>query len=265
MKEISTSKYIISIIILIVIVLFFMSTTLFVYKFANTELSDKIADWGNFGNYIGFPMTMLTIVLLLLTFLEQRRTNNLSLFESAFWKLYDCVKLNNVDSVFMFITKHFAHKELSKKVSKSEYALLLQYYWGISTLNIDTNISSLFIIINYVVTDNRINNQDKRKFLDVIYSQLSEREYFCLLCYILWLSYNRQYQLLVSDPMLFSYHKIYDEKLRALVDILKSNQTLEILDCLYDDKDKYGDNEDRCDESYLNTLKRISPNNHTIS
>ena len=253
-----TSKSIISIFILIVIVVFIMSTTLFLYKFADSELSDKITDWGSFGNYIGFPMTLLTIILLLLTFLEQKRTNDINQFETAFWRLYDKIELRSIDSVFNLIKQHFGYKELSKELNISECALLLQYYWGMTTLGINTRIETLFNVVNFVLTDNRINNKDKAKYINIVYSQISERDFFCLICFVLWLHYNKQYSKLIHDPMLFSFQNLYDKKIKALIGLLKTKQEIEILHYEYDDKDKYGDLGNRIKEFYIDTLKRLN-------
>ena len=258
MKATYTSKSIISIFILIVIVVFIMSTALFLYKFADSELSDKMTDWGSFGDYIVFPMTLLTIILLLLTFWEQKRTNDINQFETTFWRLYDKMELNNIDDVFTSIRKHFGNNALSTDIGKSEYALLLQYYWGIATLGINTRIETLFNVVIFVLTDERINNKDKAKYISIVYSQISERDFFCLICFVFWLHYNKQYSKLIHDPMLFSFQNFYDKKIKALIGLLKTKQEIEILHYEYDDKDKYGDLGNRINEFYIDTLKRLN-------
>lgn len=235
-----------------------MSTALFLYKFADSELSDKMTDWGSFGDYIVFPMTLLTIILLLLTFWEQKRTNDINQFETTFWRLYDKIELNNIDDVFTSIRKHFGNNALSTDIGKSEYALLLQYYWGIATLGINTGIETLFNVVNFVLTDERINNKDKAKYISIVYSQILERDFFCLICFVLWLHYNKQYSKLIHDPLFLSFQNLNDDRIRALICIFRTKKAVKVLNCDYDDKDKYGDLGNRIEEFYIDTLKRLN-------
>lgn len=59
----------------------------FVANFHNSNISENISDWGNFGGYIGGTLSLISVVLIYYTYSKQSEMNYRNQFESIFFEM----------------------------------------------------------------------------------------------------------------------------------------------------------------------------------
>ena len=82
-----------------------LSIVVFLCYWLGTRFSTNISDWGSFADYIsGIPLSIITLLLVVETYRNQKEYNKIIQFENVFFKMYLSVKIQNV----VFATSYYS-------------------------------------------------------------------------------------------------------------------------------------------------------------
>lgn len=166
------------------------------WYFHNNGISDNVADWGNFGGYVSGTMGIVSVVLLLLTFIEQTRQVGKSQFESIFFELLNRQKLlfseDNIsfDNCCNEIKRHMnVSFDKNKKISKEDYMKIFSVFYEYHAkekvfLNKFRHLYHLFKFVEKSCVGN------KKYYIDIIQATMSNNELLMTMYNTIWYSYN---------------------------------------------------------------------------
>ncbi len=240
---------------------------IFIFQFYESPLSENIAAWGSFGDYIGgVILSLISIFLLYKTYKEQQYTNVITRFESRFWNLKNKIELtkeelDEVNAIARMISDHFIRGNNEKKITNGEFVALLGYYWILHTRGKETFYFQYFEkmqnLLSIVLNSSTIRKQDKEANMSILFVDKTDEETLCLLSYLAFCSYRK------SDYSLFSYDAMLNLIVRC--DSLCRNVCKRSDDKISNIKlyieDDYGYNDCKWKkESYIQTLDRVINN-----
>ena len=237
-------------------VLFIISILIFIYQWFGTSLSDNIADWGSFADYFcGIPLSIITIIIIIVTYKEQKDSNRTIRFESSFFCLYSSENLREtkvINQTYSKIKSHFDNVNDNLELNRNECVLLLSHYWNLHKEELSyKNLSTTLL---YLIKTNLIAEKDKQHYLYILYSNLSDKDYLCFLSYLCNLYYIENRSDFLCNNLLFQFHSL-DAFQEQIVNIISNqNVKLQRFD-LYEDYG-YREQENKF-ENYKQTLKYL--------
>lgn len=237
-------------------VLFIISILIFIYQWFGTSLSDSIADWGSFADYFsGIPLSIITIIIIIVTYKEQKDSNRTIRFESSFFCLYSSENSREtkvINQTYSKIKSHFDNVNDNLELNRNECVLLLSHYWNLHKEELSyKNLSTTLL---YLIKTNLIAEKDKQHYLYILYSNLSDKDYLCFLSYLCNLYYIENRSDFLCNNLLFQFHSL-DAFQEQIVNIISNqNVKLQRFD-LYEDYG-YREQENKF-ENYKQTLKYL--------
>lgn len=245
---------------------------IFVFQFCERSLSEDIADWGSFGDYIGgVILSLISILLIYKTYQEQKYANIIIKLENRFWNLKNRIKLTDeeltsVNSVSNEIIDHFLLDAHRLKLTNKEFIALLNYYWTLHIRDKDVFRSQYFEkiqnLVSIVVNNTMIKRQDKEGTLSALFADMTDNEIFCFLSYLASYSYRKR------DYILFSYNAVFDLLIRCdnlCGHVCEINNDEVTYVRLYIENDYGYDEHQWRKESYIQTLNRVIYNKNIQS
>lgn len=155
----------------------------FVWKFWGWTVSDHLKDWSDFGTYVGFSVSLISVALVYVTYRGQKEMSYVMQFESIFFEwlkvhrdIYEksvghiCnlesefrTRLDNLESVDAQSVRTVAGE-------KGETRCILSYY------------RNLYHLLKYVDENRYLTRQeDTKRYFDIVQAQLSDEEIFVVL------------------------------------------------------------------------------------
>lgn len=246
--------YIIACVFLLLIAL--LSIGVFVLCWNGSHISTIMADWGSFADYIsGIPLSIITIIIIIVTYKEQKDSNRTIRFESSFFCLYSSVKSKEtkvINETYLKIKYHFDNVNDNLELSRNECILLLSYYWNLHKEEL--SYKELSTTLLYLIKTNLITQKDKQHYLYILYSNLSDKDYLCFLSYICNLYYIENRSDFLCNNLLFQFNSL-DAFQKQIVNI-NSNQNVKLQ--RYDFYEDYGYNREKQEsENYKQTLRYL--------
>lgn len=199
---------------------------------------------------ISIGISVLSIILVFCTYKEQRWTNMITQFESAFWILRDAIDTGNLSAISRDIANHF-HGSLSD-INRNQCVFLLCYYWRIHSVNKVNKVDSVYSIVYYTLTDTRISSEEKKRYMELLYRFISEDDYFCLLSYICHLAYLKQDKCCIDMIIAFPHNDLKGNRLEIYNKLTNKAEDVEFNS--YDEFYGYYEN---ATESYKETLNKF--------
>ena len=238
------------------VVLFIISILIFIYKWFGTSLSDSISDWGSFADYFsGIPLSIITIIIIVVTYKEQKDSNRTIRFESSFFCLYSSVKSKEtkvINETYLKIKYHFDNVNDNLELSRDECVLLLSHYWNLHKGEL--SYKDLSATLLYLIKTHLIAEKDKQHYLNILYSNISGEDYICFLAYLCRRFYIENRSDFLCNNLLFQFHSL-DAFQEQIVNII-SNQNVKLQ--RFDLYEEYGYREQEQEsENYKQTLKYL--------
>ena len=209
-----------------------------------------------------FVVPLATVIMLVVTYSEQRKTNCISRFESSFWKIGGRNSILNKDAVIVLqdinlkINNHFTDKKT--EISMSQLCYLLNYYWRQITTceRINFSFQEYFLVLKtrmyYILKQkgNLIKNNDVPFYIDIVLSELSEDmklPFFSYICADIY-----------TQKMPKSILNYIGDKIADIINVVRieSPYNCELLDCFEQEDFGYGYKE-FLQEHYLETINRL--------
>ena len=253
------------IIYLIISLLVITAILIFIYQFWSTALSENISDCGSFGNYIGIALSGISILLIYLTYNEQRKANSIIRFETSFWKIKENIRTlgNNKEytaSIESQIKQHFIGNK--KKINSEQFVCLLNYYWLLHThqenIHFHDYLKQLKNIYFYIVKSSLIPEEDKKEYFSFVFDGIEDNMRFCFLCYLSYTSYSEKKDIISNDLLRNLLLEANKKCEKVAIDLSKST----LINLKYgENEDDYGyDDSGNKAEFYERTLERLGIN-----
>jgi hypothetical protein len=244
--------YIIACVFLLLIA--FASIGVFVLCWNGSHISTIMADWGSFADYIsGIPLSIITIIIIIVTYKEQKDSNRTIRFESSFFCLYSSENSREtkvINQTYSKIKSHFDNVNDNLELNRNECVLLLSFYWNLHKEEL--NYKNLSTTLLYLIKTNLIEEKDKQHYLYILYSNLSDKDYLCFLSYLCNLYYIENRSDFLCNNLLFQFHSL-DTFQEQIVNII-SNQNVKLQ--RFDIYEDYGYKEQES-EYYKQTLRYL--------
>lgn len=231
---------------------------IFILQFHGSSLSNRISDWGSFGDYIAICTSLISIALIYQTYKEQRMSNKFARFENTYWNLWERLS-HGSNHDFEVLKKEIEEHFIAKyDIDINQFICLLNYYWGIHTRQ--CNMSSHFLehlknLYLFVISTNLLNTENKEIYLSLTYDSLKNNELFCFICYLSHYAYcHKNVSILKSKGIINLIIKI-----GTGLKIFNSNQkqkNLKLLEYHLDEDFGYSATKHK-NEYHRETLKRL--------
>ena len=242
-------------VLLVIVILILLG--IFVLKFHSYSLSDDISDWGSFGDYMMIIISIISIVLIYQTYVEQRDTNKLICFENAYWNLKKELKHisdGNLGIIVNGIKKHFFKGEC---ITLNQFICLLAYYWSLHRCQNISDFSFDYFrkLCQYIVGTPLIDKEKKNIYLALLYEWFTVDELFCFICYLSHYSYCKKNVSVLEFQATVDLFNDVNLNLGILTsDSLRNNIQLLTYEC----NEEFGYNDNvYIDETYIGTLNRL--------
>lgn len=174
-----------SIFILLVLLLSFWGA--FLYVFWWTDLSKEMSDWGAYATCLGIPFTFASVLLAYRAFRKQSETARHTTFDTLFSQmlanhhnLYQkAVKEDSL--VFYRFCRFFIQNDKFSETPKGMYVFWEAYrqYIGARFANFDNYFKYIYYEVNWVCRQEIFNDEEKKRYVRMIQSQMNNEELFC--------------------------------------------------------------------------------------
>ena len=174
-----------SIFILLVLLLSFWGA--FLYVFWWTDLSKEMSDWGAYATCLGIPFTFASVLLAYRAFRKQSETARHTTFDTLFSQmlanhhnLYQkAVKEDSL--VFYRFCRFFIQNDEFSKTPKGMYVFWEAYrqYIGARFANFDNYFKYIYYEVDWVCRQEIFNDEEKKRYVRMIQSQMNNEELFC--------------------------------------------------------------------------------------
>lgn len=144
---------------------------IYTYNFRGKDISTDSSDWGAFADYMGLSLGIISILLIYITYEEQRKTNKISLSESNYntkiKTLNDLliIKGETLSAGFALFKNHFKTDTYHSENKKELVEDVLREYYSDITYNYEQMFDNIFrylrLTINGVLCDNAISDEAK--------------------------------------------------------------------------------------------------------
>lgn len=170
----------------------------YVINFYNSTISSNTSDWGDFGGYIGGTLSLISVFLIYYTYRSQSEMNYRNQFESIFFNMLNRQReiYQDIKGDILFpklrneIENHFS-VSFESNFTKVEAELLFATYFGLhisSRKDCLHYFRHLYHIIKYIHSDAIITPLDKKKYIDMIQSEMNDNQLFISLFNAIWWS-----------------------------------------------------------------------------
>lgn len=205
---------------------------------------------------------IISVILIYMTYNEQRTTNKTIRFENTYWNLRKQIikpsehsYTEHIEMIGKEVERHFTSFHGSLHIDN--FICLLNYYWKLHTSHSNLPISyfcSLKKIIVYIITCDLIETKKKDIYLSLLYDVFQPKEAFCFLCYLASDAYSmKDTTILKSIVSTMLLPDTYKENIK----LYDSHSEIKLVECTYEED--YGYYEDKCKmENYKDTLERLN-------
>ncbi|WP_455673759.1 putative phage abortive infection protein [Phocaeicola sp.] len=193
------------IILFVAILLVIVFAVAFIIMFSSQDFSDKISDWGNFGDYIGGIsgglFACISAILVYYTFRsqslsnqEQMRLNRKQSFDNIFFELLKIQKklfeenAQNIDKILKYLTSSWGNE----KIEDRQVCIKIIYegyeYAGKAYDLIQKNqcFRHLYYLLMQVEENKDLTAIEKNRYYCFIESQMSNKELSATLLNVIW-------------------------------------------------------------------------------
>lgn len=211
--------------IIILLVLLLASLITFLCVFWGTDLSKEMNDWGAYAACLGIPFTFASVLLAYRAFRKQSETARHTTFDTLFSQmlanhhnLYQkAVKEDSL--VFYRFCRFFIQNDEFSKTPEGMYVFWEAYrqYIGARFANFDNYFKYIYYEVNWVCRQEIFNDEEKKRYVRMIQSQMNNEELFCYVVNLLAYYYLDQVRRGVkdfNDPIKITGHYKYLESLR---------------------------------------------------
>lgn len=167
--------------------LFLTSMFVFLQVFWMKELSWDMSDWGAYAACLGVPFTFASVLLAYRAFRKQSETARHTTFDTLFSQmlanhhnLYQkAVKEDSL--VFYRFCRFFIQNDEFSKTPKGMYVFWEAYrqYIGARFANFDNYFKYIYYEVNWVCRQEIFNDEEKKRYVRMIQSQMNNEELFC--------------------------------------------------------------------------------------
>lgn len=193
----------------------------FLLCFHNQYISNDISDWASFGAYVGGCFSLVSVILVCLTFIEQSKMSYKTQFESVFFDMLHTLrelKTDDISRTFSDIQEkvivHFNSPFTPNDINPTESKEAIAYYFQLHNNSdvIHHYFRYLYHIVMYVCSDKSLNDKEKEKYVSLIQAQMSNDELLTTLFNVI--NYGNTSYIEVLDK----YHLF--ENLRSINELL---------------------------------------------
>ena len=179
---------------LVIIVVLAGTIGFYIKYFYNTAISRNPSDWGNFGGYIGGMLSIISVFLIYYTYKSQSEMNYRNQFETILFKMLDRQReiynaISEIDLFCQLRNEIACHFNSSSDFSKEDTEKLFVWYYGYHISGKRECLHyfrHLYHIIKYIHLDKIIKDSDKKKYIDMIQSEMNDDELFISLFNAVW-------------------------------------------------------------------------------
>lgn len=190
------------IISIIIVTAFIISLGSFLIKFNQSEISNDISDWGDFGGYIGGTLSLISVILIYYTYRSQSKMNYRNQFEAIFFEMLRSQReiYRDINGAELFvklrgeIETHF-QTSFDYIFTKVEAEQLFASYFGYHISSKKTCLHyfrHLYHIIKYIHSDSVISPSEKKKYIDMVQAEMNDDELFITLFNTIWWHFERR-------------------------------------------------------------------------
>ena len=172
----------------------------------------ELQDWANFATYLGVSLSIISVVFIYLTYQSQVTMSSILQFESTFFQWYQIhtdlqkdLKTQIVECVRdvvipKLISAEFVNLDVFESLAQEEIARPLHRYYR-----------SMYQLIKYIKLSPILSNyKHRKKYYDIIQSNMSDEELILFLCFVLG-DENREKRVIKSGFRKISFKDLVDE------------------------------------------------------
>ena len=173
--------------IIILLVLLLASLITFLCVFWGTDLSKEMSDWGAYAACLSAPFTFASVLLAYRAFRKQSETARHTTFDTLFSQmlanhhnLYQkAVKEDSL--VFYRFCRFFIQNGKFPETPKGMYVFWEAYrqYIGARFANFDNYFKYIYYEVDWVCRQEIFNDEEKKRYVRMIQSQMNNEELFC--------------------------------------------------------------------------------------
>lgn len=207
--------------------LFLTSMFVFLQVFWMKELSWDMSDWGAYAACLGVPFTFASVLLAYRAFRKQSETARHTTFDTLFSQmlanhhnLYQKAVGNENSNIFHEMCVSFrdcSHKDPMSPKEIFEFWNAYREKIGADFANFDNYFKYIFYEVDWVCRQEIFNDEEKKRYVRMIQSQMNNEELFCYVVNLLAYYYLDQVRRGVkdfNDPIKITGHYKYLESLR---------------------------------------------------
>lgn len=173
---------------------------------------DKLQDWANFATYLGVSLSIISVVFIYLTYQSQVTMSSVLQFESTFFQWYQ-VHTELQKDLKSQITKCI--KEVVIPRLKSQDLISIDIFESLAQNEIERPLHryyrSMYQLIKYIKLSPILSNyKQRKKYYDIIQSNMSDDELILFLCFVLGDS-NRDKKVIKDGFKKISFKDLVDE------------------------------------------------------
>ena len=213
--------------IIILLVLLLASLITFLCVFWGTDLSKEMNDWGAYAACLSAPFTFASVLLAYRAFRKQSETARHTTFDTLFSQmlanhhnLYQKAVGNENSNIFHEMCVSFrdcSHKDPMSPKEIFEFWNAYREKIGANFVNFDNYFKYIFYEVDWVCRQEIFNDEEKKRYVRMIQSQMNNEELFCYVVNLLAYYYLDQVRRGVkdfNDSIKITEHYKYLESLR---------------------------------------------------
>ena len=203
--------------ILILLVLLLASLITFLCVFWGTDLSKEMNDWGAYAACLSAPFTFASVLLAYRAFRKQSETARHTTFDTLFSQmlanhhnLYQkAVKEDSL--VFYRFCRFFIQNGKFSETPEGMYVFWEAYrqYIGARFANFDNYFKYIYYEVNWVCRQEIFNDEEKKRYVRMIQSQMNNEELFCYVVNLLAYYYLDNVRNENNDSLIITGHDEY--------------------------------------------------------
>lgn len=203
--------------IIILLVLLLASLITFLCVFWGTDLSKEMNDWGAYAACLSAPFTFASVLLAYRAFRKQSETARHTTFDTLFSQmlanhhnLYQkAVKEDSL--VFYRFCRFFIQNGKFSETPKGMYVFWEAYrqYIGARFANFDNYFKYIYYEVDWVCRQEIFNDEEKKRYVRMIQSQMNNEELFCYVVNLLAYCYLDDVRNENNDSLIITEHYEY--------------------------------------------------------
>lgn len=203
--------------IIILLVLLLASLITFLCVFWGTDLSKEMNDWGAYAACLSAPFTFASVLLAYRAFRKQSETARHTTFDTLFSQmlanhhnLYQkAVKEDSL--VFYRFCRFFIQNDEFSETPEGMYVFWEAYrqYIGARFANFDNYFKYIYYEVDWVCRQEIFNDEEKKRYVRMIQSQMNNEELFCYVVNLLAYCYLDNVRNENNDSLIITGHDEY--------------------------------------------------------